>query len=44
MSGYSGITVVLDRNGATYVYFSDNGEFSWYSAIHEMDGLIPMCA
>lgn len=43
MSGYGGITVAMAPNGATYYYFSDNEEFSWYNAIHEMNKLSPMC-
>ena len=43
MSGYGGITVVMAPNGATYYYFSDNEEFSWYDAVHEMNKLAPMC-
>lgn len=43
MSGYGGITVVMAPNGATYYYFSDNEEFSWYNAVHEMNKLSPYC-
>ena len=43
MSGYGGITVVMAPNGATYYYFSDNEEFSWYDPVHEMDKLSPYC-
>ncbi|MBE0682280.1 MAG: hypothetical protein IH589_10230 [Anaerolineales bacterium] len=43
MSGYGGITVAMAPNGATYYYFSDNEEFSWYTAVNEMDKLAPMC-
>lgn len=43
MSGYGGITVVMMPNGATYYYFSDNDEFSWYNAVHEANKLSPHC-
>lgn len=43
MSGYGGITVVMMPNGATYYYFSDNEEFSWYNAVHEANKLSPHC-
>ena len=43
MSGYGGITVVMAPNGATYYYFSDNEEFSWYNAVHEANKLSPYC-
>ena len=43
MSGYGGITVAMAPNGATYYYFSDNEEFSWYNAIHEMNKLSSYC-
>ncbi len=43
MSGYGGITVVMMPNGATYYYFSDNEEFSWYNAVHEANKLSPYC-
>jgi hypothetical protein len=43
MSGYGGITVVMAPNGATYYYFSDNEEFSWYNPVHEMNKLSPYC-
>jgi len=43
MSGYGGITAVMAPNGATYYYFSDNEEFSWYDPVHEMKKLSPYC-
>jgi hypothetical protein len=43
MSGYGGITVAMAPNGATYYYFSDNGEYAWYDAINETNKLSPMC-
>jgi hypothetical protein len=43
MSGYGGITVAMMPNGATYYYFSDNGEFSWNQAISEANKLSPQC-
>jgi len=43
MSGYGGITVAMAPNGATYYYFSDDEEFSWYDAVNELDKLAPMC-
>lgn len=43
MSGYGGITVAMAPNGATYYYFSDNEEYSWYNAINETNKLSPMC-
>ncbi|MCL4529978.1 MAG: hypothetical protein M1282_11255 [Chloroflexi bacterium] len=43
MSGYGGITVAMAPNGATYYYFSDNNEFSWYNAINETNKINPMC-
>ncbi|MBE7536502.1 MAG: hypothetical protein HS124_12335 [Anaerolineales bacterium] len=43
MSGYGGITVVMMPNGATYYYFSDNEEFSWYNAVHEANKLSSYC-
>jgi len=43
MSGYGGITVAMAPNGATYYYFSDNEEFSWYNGINETNKLSPMC-
>jgi len=43
MSGYGGITVAMMPNGATYYYFSDNEEFSWYNAVHEANKLSPHC-
>jgi len=43
MSGYGGITVAMLPNGVTYYYFSDNEEFSWYSASNETNKLSPMC-
>ncbi|TMR19303.1 beta-lactamase family protein [Nonomuraea turkmeniaca] len=43
MSGYGGITVAMLPNGATYYYFSDNDEFSWYAAVHEAGKLAPYC-
>ncbi len=43
MSGYSGITVAMLPNGATYYYVSDNNEFSWYTAAHEANKLSPSC-
>lgn len=43
MSGYGGITVAMLPNGATYYYVSDNGEFSWYTAVHEANKLSPPC-
>jgi hypothetical protein len=35
MSGFGGITVAMLPNGATYWYFSDNDEFSWYGEVRE---------
>jgi hypothetical protein len=43
MSGYGGITVAMLPNGATYYYFSDNNEFSWYTAVHEANKLNSYC-
>jgi len=43
MSGYGGITVGIGPNGATYYYFSDNEEYSWYDAVNETNKLSPMC-
>jgi hypothetical protein len=43
MSGYGGITVVMMPNGATYYYFSDNQEYSWYGAVSEANKLSPHC-
>jgi len=43
MSGYGGITIAMAPNGATYYYFSDNNEFSWYNAINETNKINPMC-
>jgi len=43
MSGYGGITVAMMPNGATYYYFSDNGEFSWNQAISEAAKLSTPC-
>jgi hypothetical protein len=43
MSGYGGITVAMAPNGATYYYFSDNEEYSWYNAINETNKLSPIC-
>lgn len=43
MSGYGGITVAMMPNGATYYYFSDNEEFSWYNPVHEANKLSPYC-
>jgi len=43
MSGYGGIVVVMMPNGASYWYFSDNNEFSWYSPIQEANKLKSMC-
>lgn len=43
MSGYGGITIAMAPNGATYCYFSDNNEFSWYNAINETNKTNPMC-
>lgn len=43
MSGYGGITIAMLPNGATYWYFSDNEEYSWYNAVNEADKLIHEC-
>ncbi len=43
MSGYGGITVAMMPNGATYYYFSDNGEFSWAGSVTEAAKLRPHC-
>jgi hypothetical protein len=43
MSGYGGIIVVMMPNGSTYYYFSDNNEFSWYSAVSESNKMISHC-
>ncbi len=43
MSGYGGITVAMMPNGATYYYFSDNEEYSWYTAVNETNNISPMC-
>jgi hypothetical protein len=43
MSGFGGITIAMLPNGATYWYFSDNDEFSWYDAVHEAAKLAPVC-
>lgn len=39
MSGYGGITAVMMPNGATYYYFSNKEEFSWYNAVKEANKL-----
>jgi hypothetical protein len=43
MSGYGGITVAMLPNSATYYYFSDNEEYSWYNAIKEANKLLRFC-
>ena len=43
MSGFGGITIAILPNGATYWYFSDNDEFSWYDAVYEAAKLAPVC-
>jgi len=43
ISGYGGIPVAMSPNGATYYYFSDNEEYSWYDAVNETNKLSPMC-
>jgi hypothetical protein len=43
MSGYGGITVAMLPNGATYWYFSDNNNFSWYDAAYQAAKLAPVC-
>jgi hypothetical protein len=44
MSGFGGITVAMMPNGATYYYFSDDGQFIWADAIGQLNKLSPMCA
>ena len=39
----SGIVVVMMPNGGTYWYFSDNNQFSTYSAIQEANKLKTQC-
>ena len=36
MSGYGGITVAMMPGGATFWYFSDNGEYDWQDAVAEV--------
>jgi hypothetical protein len=43
MAGYSGIIVALMPNGVTYYYFSDNREFNWSEAVHEVNKIKPYC-
>jgi hypothetical protein len=43
MSGYGGIIVALLPTGPSYYYFSDNGQYNWYSALVESDHLVAFC-
>ncbi len=43
MQGVSGNVVALFPNGVTYYYFSDNQEFTWDEALHEVDKIAPLC-
>jgi hypothetical protein len=43
MQGVSGNVVALFPNGVTYYYFSDNQEFTWNAALHEVDKILPLC-
>jgi hypothetical protein len=33
----------MPPNGITYYYFSNNREFTWDAALHEVDKIIPLC-
>ena len=35
MLGYGGIAVLMLPNGATYYYFGDNNQHSWFAAARE---------
>ena len=43
MSGYGGNSVLLLPNGATYYLFSDGNEFSWNTAVNEINKIAPLC-
>ena len=40
MSGYGGISVAMMPGGATYWYFSDNGEYDWKDVVAEVQANI----
>ena len=43
MVGYGGNTVLLLPNGAVYYLFSDGNEFVWYTAVNEINKIVPFC-
>ncbi|MFB3923984.1 MAG: hypothetical protein ACE145_19860 [Terriglobia bacterium] len=43
MSGHGGISIVLIPNGVAFYAFSDDFEYTWFSAVHEANKLAPVC-